>query len=183
MKKGLSLLLALTLCLSAASAMAEASPILIPFSMDRVTFAFTMVPIAGTDYGYGVPEDWTALDVSEDEVAWGYIGRWQSPDQSMTMEVNLEDLTENVTMEVLAELMPNWAGYSQVTPGDMNGKAFIGYVQASEGIYGLLTQLDMGEGEVPLLLHLDFRLADTSMATMMTMAQIATLVSELVPEQ
>lgn len=183
MKKWVAGFLAVMLCLGMASALgAESSDIDDALVVDNVSFAYNMEMIEGIPYGYGVPEGWTEIALSEDEIAWGGIGRWQNPEGTITLDVTLEELTEAVTVKELAEMMEGWKNYTGVGLLTINGRAFIGYEKVKEGTYGMTTMIPQ-EGEAkPLLVDFDFTFSTPDEASAQMGVEIISLFSEVVAE-
>lgn len=183
MKKWVSMLLILMLVTGVGSALGkEKTPMLgdvASVGIEKVSFDFRMEMIEGVPYSYGVPQDWTKLDLTEDEIAWGQIGRWQSPDQTTTLDVTLEELTEAVTMVQLSGMMLGWQNYKDVGLFNLNGREMIGYQKVEEGTYGMTTMIPQEEGEMPLLIDFDFTFAVADEAAARLGMEIASLFSEV----
>lgn len=177
MRKLITILLALCLGMGLTAAWAEDTAGVNDVTLGEPPFVYQMVAIEGTNFLYGVPQDWAAQELSEDDVAFGYIGRWQSPDGKTLLEVALEDLTEDVSLSQMAEMMANWTAYSNAVLGSINGRELISFEKPDDGIHGFFTMLDM-EGDKPLLLRMDFTLETLDTEAAMTIGYIAGLVGE-----
>lgn len=123
MKKTLALLLSLVLLCACGASLAEAIPEVVIYELpfEPVTY-----PLGESGYTYQMPADWVSLELSEDDLAFGVAGRFENPEKTLLVEVALEQLTENVSWEELAELMKGWTGYSQVQPFTVNDEPYIG---------------------------------------------------------
>ncbi len=179
MKKLAAILLGLCLLLGAAG-LAENTDV----TIEKVSFDFTMQRIEGVPYGYGIPKDWTRLDLTEDDIAWGMVGRFQSPDCKIKVEVTLEELTEAVTMDQLAQMMLKWKNYTDVGLMTINTRPFIGYQKVKEGTYGLATMIPQEDDEKGLLVDFDYTFAAADGLAARTGMEIASLFSEVAePEE
>ena len=148
MKKTVSVLLALVLCLSIASACAE-------FSFDVLSFMPAQQVVSGTTYTYSIPEDWQAVDISSEEKSAGVIASWSSVNGEVSMTVSVEASTEEITLDALQEMLSSWSGYEEIVSMTINGQAFLGYEQPAQKSVGLLTLLP--EVDSQTFLHFDFK--------------------------
>lgn len=172
MKKWVAVWLALALCIGLVQGLAA----------EQVSFANHLEQIDELDYAYGVPDDWQKIELTEEEVAWGQIGKWQSPDASETLLVSLEELTEAVpSIEALAEMMKNWKSYSNIELITLGERQYIAYEKTKDGIHGMTTLIEDAEGQ-QLLVDFDFTFTNADEAALKRAKEIVGLFSEIVVE-
>lgn len=178
MKKWISLALVLVLALSATLALAEVT--LVSNADGYNIYALDMIP-----YSYGVPEDWLVVELTEDEIAWGQIAKWEAADQSASVlltleELQMEEFPDGITTEQLAELMKGWKGYKDISVVTIGQRPFIAYAQPKEGTLGLMTLLELLEdqGAGTNILHFDFAFQQEDDANVTFMQKVASLFEE-----
>lgn len=151
-------------------------------AVSTVPFAYTLFEVEGVPYAYGMPQDWPQVELTQDERAWGQIGKFQNPAGDAVAlvtleELDLKDYPAGLTLDELAALMKGWKGYRDVERVDIGQIPFISYAQPKEKSTGLMAMLQSGEGDV-LILHFDFVFESPDEGTAEISRQIAGLLRE-----
>lgn len=137
-KRTLAMLLALALCVCAASAVAEET-VEIPVIEDGTWVAFE-------DYGFEIclPSDWNVMEVTEDQAAVGVHFSCINPEQTRSFTLAYNDLDEATDAQALAAQLATV--YSEVQLVNINGLDFVSYTIPEQDVTGILTLGGEGTG-------------------------------------
>lgn len=144
MKKSLSILLLLTLCLSASFALAQTAETQIPeLVFDETTAAYqgAWIPFKNGFQLY-LPTDWNVLEVSEEDANQGVMAVFASPDSTAKLAVTYGDITEADNAAMVASLQA--AGMKEVSEVIINGITVVCYTAADDSSTGVAMPTGQG---------------------------------------
>lgn len=139
MKKLISLLLTVVLCLSACSfAFAE--------DVVEVDLCENGAWVPFTDYGFQVylPSDWLVLETTDEQTASGVIAVFASPDGARTFNVAYTEFDEATDLDAVSEELA--ANYDNVALLTINNTDYVTYDIPENDVTGLCTLGGSGIG-------------------------------------
>ncbi len=145
MKKLISLMISLVICMFSISALCETAQESTEPTIINVEAAYegAELKIEAAGIGILVPVDWTAAEVTEDQAAQGLVYQSVSPDGTVTMQI-LCAQTEGQTMDTTYETLAAAQGIADLTKVIINEIGYIGYSVVESNSACMVTEIQDG---------------------------------------